>query len=157
MSAEGTETNRENNVDVIAGLIKSCRAAQAGFLNAAEQARNSDLGAYFTGRSLERARFAAELERAAQQLDGAEHSRSAPMAERVQRAWVDLTFARGTSDGAILNDVAAAERTMRDFYRQAMSLEFPPEVATLLERQAESVSDAYDQICTLRDMRGRAA
>ena len=157
MSAEATETNRENNIDVIAGLIKSCRAAQAGFLNAAEHARNSDLGAYFTGRSLERARFAAELERAALQFDGANLSRSAPMAERVYRAWVELTFPRGASDGAILTAVAAAERTTRDYYQQALSLDFPPEVAALLERQAESISDAYDQICTLRDMRGRAA
>jgi len=46
---------------------------------------------------------------------------------------------------------------LRDFYRQALSLEFPSEVAALLERQADSVSDAYDQICTLRDMRGKAA
>ena len=157
MDAEMTEKQTENNIEVIGGLIKSCRAAQAGFLNAAEHVRNSDLSAYFTGMSMERARFAAELERAAQQLGEAELSRTAAMAERVYRAWVDLQFVRGRNDGAILSLVSAAERTTRDFYQHALSLEFPAGVRALLERQAESISDAYDQICTLRDMRGIAA
>ena len=171
MGAEITEKQTENNIDVLAGLIKSCRAAQAGFLSAAERTRNSDLGAYFTGRSMERARFAAELERAARQMSAADRSRSGvpgkpvigllglsvPMAERVQRAWVDFNLAGGTSDSGILSIVAEAERSTREFYRQALSLEFPSDVAALLERQADSVSDAYDQICTLRDMRGKAA
>ena len=172
MTGKQTENNiTENNIDVLAGLIKSCRAAQAGFLSAAERTRNSDLGAYFTGRSMERARFRAELERAARQLSEAELSRggvpgksavgllelSAPMAERVQRAWVDFNLARGTSDSGILSIVAEAERATRDVYRQALSLEFASDMAALLERQADSVSDAYDQICTLRDMRGKAA
>ena len=157
MGAEMTEKQTENNIDVLAGLIKSCRAAQSGFLSAAERTRNSDLGAYFTGRSMERARFAAELERAARQLSEAELSLNAPIAESVQRAWVDFNLARGTSDSGILSIVAEAERTTREFYRQALSLKFPSEVAALLERQADSVSDAYDQICTLRDMRGKAA
>ncbi len=157
MDAETTERQTENNIDVIAGLIKSCRVAQAGFLNAAEHVRNSDLSAYFTGMSMERARFAAELERAAQQLGEAGFSRSAAMAERVQRAWADLQFARGANDGTILSAVSAAERTTRDFYQQALSLDFSTQVRSLLERQAESISDAYDQICTLRDMRGKAA
>jgi hypothetical protein len=185
MGAEMTQKQTENNIDVIAGLIKSCRAGQAGFLSAAERTRNSDLGAYFTGRSMERARFAAELERVARQLGEADLSRSgvpgkpavgllgssgvpgkpavgllgssAPMAEQVHRAWVELNLARRASDSGILSVVAEAERTTRDFYRQALSLELPAEVAALLERQAESISDAYHQICTLRDMRGQAA
>ena len=157
MGAEMTEKQTENNIDVIAGLIQCCRTAQAGFLNAAEHVRNSDLSAYFTGRSMERARFAAELERAAHQVGEAEISRTAAMAERVHRAWVDLQFARGRNDGAILGMVAAVERTTRDFFQKALDLEFPADVKALLEQQAESISDAYDQVCTLRDMRGKAA
>ena len=114
MSAEMAEKQTENNVAVIAGLIKSCRAAQAGFLNAAEHVRNSDLSAYFTGRSMERARFAAELERAAHQLAESELSRTSAMADRVRRAWAELQFTRGHNDGAILSVVAAAERTTRE-------------------------------------------
>ena len=170
MGAEMTEKQAVPNVDVIAGLIKSCRAAQAGFLSAAERTRSSDLGAYFTGQSMERARFAAELERAARQLGEADLSRGGvpdkpsvgllglgAAAERTHRAWVELNVARGSSDSGILSAVAAAEQTTWDLYRQALSMEFPAEVAALIERQADSVSDAYDQICTLRDMRGKAA
>ena len=157
MDAEMTDRQTENNLDVIAGLIKSCRAAQAGFLNAAEYVRNSDLGAYFTGRSMERARFAAELQRAAQQVGEADLARIGGMAERVHRAWAELQFARGRNDGEILSMVSTAERTTRDFYQQALNLGLSAEVRGLLERQAENISDAYDQICTLRDMRGRAA
>ena len=151
------EKQTENNFDVIAGLIKSCRAAQSGFLNAAGNVRNSDLSAYFTGRSVERARFAAELQRAGQQPGEAELSRSAPMAQRVTRAWEDLQLARGSNDGTILEAVATAERTIRDFYLQALKMDFPVELRALLERQAEGISDAYDRISTLRDMRGKAA
>jgi uncharacterized protein (TIGR02284 family) len=155
MSAEVIEKQAERIADVIMGLIKTCRASQIGFLNAAERVRNSALRSYFIGQSMERARFAAELERVAHQGE-IDLSRGAPTANRVQRVWTDLRLVRG-SDGNVLSAVALAERNTRDLYQQALSLDLPPNVHAVLERQAESISDSYDQVSTLRDMRGKAA
>jgi uncharacterized protein (TIGR02284 family) len=152
MSVDLIEKQTDENADVIMGLIKTCRASQVGFLSAAERVRNSALRAYFIGQSMERARFAAELERVAQQ----DLTQGAPTANRVQRSWTDLRLVRG-SDGTVLSAVASAVRNTKDFYNEALSLNLPADVHAVLERQAESISDSYDQICTLRDMRGKAA
>jgi uncharacterized protein (TIGR02284 family) len=147
----------ESNIEMIRALIQGCRDDQAGFLMAAEPASNSDLKAFFISRSMERARFAAELDSVARRLGEEELARSSGTAGLSQSAWIDLKLKRRPGDIVVLRTVAMAEANTRNTYRQALAAGFPPEVESILERQAESVSDAYDQVCTLRDMRGKAA
>jgi uncharacterized protein (TIGR02284 family) len=147
----------DKNMDVIKKLIETCRDGQAGYLEAAEHARNTELRAFFSGQSMERARFAAELESMARRLGEADPSRGPSLANQMHRAWIDLKHRLGGGDGGVLGSVEAGERNAKDHYLQALDAGLPPDAQTILERQAESVFAAYNQVCTLRNVYAKAA
>jgi uncharacterized protein (TIGR02284 family) len=144
-------------LDVIKKLIETCRDGQAGYLEAAEHARNGELRTFFSGQSMERARFAAELESVARRLGEADPSRSPSVANMMHRAWIDLKHKLGGGDGGVLGSVEDGEHNAKNHYLEALRADLPPEVLTILERQAESVSTAYGQVCALRSMYRNAA
>jgi uncharacterized protein (TIGR02284 family) len=145
--------------DALKNLIDICRDGQAGYLIAAEHARNSELRTFFTSQSMERARFAAELENAARHMGLAELSHISGIVERINRAWLDLKPRLGTGDAGVLETVEADERRVADLYTETLQVDFPPELHRIIENQQESISAAYDQVCSLRSMGmgGRAA
>jgi uncharacterized protein (TIGR02284 family) len=147
----------DDNLDGIKKLIETCRDGQAGYLEAAEHAKNAELRAFFSGQSMERARFAAELESVARRLGEAYPTRSPSMANKMHCAWIDLKYKLGGGDAGVLHSVEAGEHNAKNHYQQALDAGLPPEVRTILERQAESVFAAYDQVCMLRDMYKKAA
>ncbi len=62
----------DDTIKMIEKLIETCRDGQAGFLEAAEHTRNSELRDFFSSQSLERSKFAGELESVARHLGQAE-------------------------------------------------------------------------------------
>jgi len=152
----GTETV-ESQIDIIKILIETCRDAQAGYLIAAEHAKSAELRAFFSNQSMERARFSAELERVAKHLGEAEIAPGAGIVDRINRAWLELKHKLGAGDTGVLETVEAAASQCRSQYQQAVQSTLPGELKTVIDRQAESVFAAYDQICALREMGGKAA
>lgn len=160
MSAEIADTEKiaDKNVDLIKKLIETCRDGQAGYLEAAEHARNAELRAFFSRQAMERARFAAELESVLRRLGEADASQgSTSMVSKMHRAWIDLKFKLGGRDAAVLSSVEAGEFNAKSHYLEALHAGLPSEVQTILERQAESVFAAYDQVCSLHSMYAKAA
>ena len=153
----GSDVELIRKLDVIEKLIETCRDGQAGYLEAAEHAKNAELRAFFSGQSMERARFAAQLESVARRLGAADPSRGPSIASKMHCAWIDLKHRLGGGDAGVLGCVEAGESTAKNHYLQALRAGLPPEVQTILERQAESVSAAYDQVCALRSMYKKAA
>lgn len=146
----------EAHLPHIKNLIEVCRDAQAGYLIAAEHARSAELRAFFTSQSMERARFAAELEGLARRISGASLRRTG-IVDRINRAWLELKQKLGAGDAGVLETVELSERNGMHQYRQALESALPEELHALVERQMEGVSAAYDQVCALRDMGGKAA
>ena len=157
MSTEIAEQNADKNVDLIRKLIETCRDGQAGYLEAAEHARNPDLRAFFSQQAMERARFAAELEGLMRRLGEDESSPGPSIASKMHRAWIDLKYRLGGRDLGVLGSVEAGEHNAKTHYLEALQAALPPEVQTILERQAESVFAAYDQVCSLRSVYSNAA
>jgi uncharacterized protein (TIGR02284 family) len=147
----------DGKLDLIKKLIETCRDGQAGYLEAAEHARNAELRAFFSSQSMERARFAAELESVARRLGASDPSCSPSIANKMHRAWIDLKHRLGGGDSGVLGSVEAGEYNAKIHYQQAMYAGHPPDVQAILERQAESVFAAYDQVSTLRNMYRNAA
>jgi uncharacterized protein (TIGR02284 family) len=145
------------DLQLVKNLIEVCRDAQAGYLIAAEHAREAELRTFFTGRSMERARFAAELEGIARHFAGGESVRRTGIVDRINRAWQELKHKLGAGDAGVLENVESFERGGLNEYRQALKAPMSAELKSATERQAESISAAYDQICALRDMGGKAA
>ena len=134
-----------NQLEIIHKLIETCRDGQAGYLEAAEAAHNQELKAFFSNHSMERGRFAAELERIAQRLGEPNPDVGTSFASSVHRAWIDLKHRLGAGDGSVLGSVQAGESNAKAQYQQALAADLPRDIAQLVERQAESVSIASSQ------------
>lgn len=151
------EAGAEAHLNVLKNLIEICRDAQAGYLIAAEHARNAELRTFFTSQSMERARFAAELDAMLRRMGGATVSRHTGIVDRINRAWLELKQKLEAGDAGVLENVEAFERNSVNGYREALSATVPPELHTVIQKHSESVTAAYDQVCALRDMGGKAA
>ena len=147
----------DNTIDVIEKLIETCRDGQAGYLDAAEHAKNHELRAFFSQQGLERAKFAGELESEARHLGEADPGRNPSMASKLHRAWIDLKHKLGGGDASILESVAVGEQIAREHYQDALNADLPSDVREIVERQAESVFAAHDQVRTLGGVYKRAA
>lgn len=139
----------EDTLDMIAKLIETCRDGQAGYLEAAELARNHVLREFFSQQALERAKFAAALEHIAQHLGEANPSRGPSFANKMHRAWIGLKFKLGGGDASVLESVEVGENNAQSHYLQALHAGLPPDVRNAVEEQADSVSAALDQVRAL--------
>jgi uncharacterized protein (TIGR02284 family) len=144
-------------IEVLEKLIETCRDGQAGYLDAAEHSRNAELRNYFQRQSMERSKFAGELEKVAQRLGESDPGRSPSIANKLHRAWIDVKYRLGGGDASVLGSVEAGEDNAKHHYLEALRADLPVDVRTIIERQAESVFDAYAQVRTLRDVYKRAA
>lgn len=146
-----------DTLDMIDKLIETCRDGQAGYRDAAEHTQNADLKQFFLGQSLERAKFAGELESVAQRLGETDPDRSPSMANKLHRAWFDLKQKLGGGDASVLESVEAGEDTARDRYQEALRADLPLDVHAIIDRQAHSVLATHDRVRMLRDQYKRAA
>jgi uncharacterized protein (TIGR02284 family) len=146
-----------DTIDVINKLIETCRDGQEGYRDAAEHAEDSDLKDIFRHQSLERAKFAGELESVARHLGEDDPPRSPSIANKFHRVWFELKQKMGGGDRSILESVEAGEDTAKKHYEEALQANLPNDVYAIVEAQASCVLAAHDQIRSLRDQYRKAA
>jgi uncharacterized protein (TIGR02284 family) len=147
----------DDTIDTIVRLIETCRDGQAGYLEAAELARNGELRNFFAHQSLERSKFAGELESVARNLGDAAPGRGPSYAARLHHAWIDLKQMLGGGDASVLSSVELGESHAKSHYKEALQADLPAYVHDIIERQAESVSAAYDEVNALSSVYKKAA
>jgi len=147
----------ETTIDVLDKLIETCRDGQEGYRDAAEHAHSTELKDFFRRQSLERAQFAGELEAEAQHLGEADPDRGTSISNKLHRAWFDLKQMLGGSDISILESVEAGEDTAKKNYQEALRVDLPMDVHTIIERQSHSILAAHDEAKALRDQFKNAA
>ncbi len=77
--------------------------------------------------------------------------------DKLHRAWIDLKHRLGGGDASVLVSVESGEHNARNHYREALRAGLPRDVQDIVERQAESVFAAHDQVRTLQHMYQSAA
>ncbi|MGA2375299.1 MAG: PA2169 family four-helix-bundle protein [Candidatus Sulfotelmatobacter sp.] len=148
----------ENNaISVIENLIETCKDGQKGYQDAAAHAKQSDLKIYFNEQSLERARFAGELEAELIRLGKPDKKVSGSVSGTLRRAWIDTKVSLGGGDKTILESVEAGEDNAKESYQKALSGSLPGYLAEIIRRQAASVQTAHDEVKRLRDEARAAA
>jgi uncharacterized protein (TIGR02284 family) len=147
----------DNTIDIIEKLIETCRDGQEGYRHAAEHTEKAELKEIFNRESLERAKFAGELESVAQRLGESDPDRSPSIANKLHRAWFDIKQKLGGGDVSVLESVEAGEDNAKKHYQEAMSGNLPGDVSEIVNRQAQSIFAAHDHIRVLRDQYKRAA
>lgn len=142
----------ENNaISVVENLIEACKDCLKGYHDAAEHVKSPTLKAYFNEQSLERARFAQELQTQLATLGKPDKKVSGSVSGAMHRAWLDTKANLGGGDKTILESVEAGEDRAKDTYGKALSGALPSTLMEIVGRQAASVQRAHDKVRVLRD------
>lgn len=142
----------ENNaISVVENLIETSRDGEKGYRDAAEHVKAADLKAFFNEQSLERGRFAQELQAELAKLGKPDKKVSGSATAAIHRAWIDTKANLGGGDKTILESVEAGEDKAKDTYNKAASGTLPGSLTEIVRRQAAAVQRAHDRVRALRD------
>ena len=145
-----------STLDVLQELIETCRDGEIGYLHAASVVTDPELKSYFTEQSQERHSFLGELQELAQESGEPRPDTSGSASGTLHRAWFEAKVDIGLGDQAVLHSVETGEDAAKRAYEKALASDLTEQVRTIIQRQAQSVSDAHDHVRDLRD-RGKAA
>ena len=141
-------------IDTLNDLIEICKDGQDGFRDASENVQSQELKTLFSTYSLQRSKFAGDLQQHVTSL-GTEPEKSSSITSAVHRGWIDLksAFTKG-SDHAILAECERGEDHAVAAYRDALEGELPVYILSDISEQATAVQAAHNDI---RDRRNALA
>jgi uncharacterized protein (TIGR02284 family) len=149
--------DKNDAVSVLEELIQTCKDGQKGYQEAASKVKRSDLKAFFNEQSLERSRFAGELEGELIRLGKPDKKVSGSVIGTLHRAWIDTKVGLGGGDKTVLDWLEHGEDRAKDAYQKAVTADLPENIAQIVRRQAASVLAAHDKVKSLRDTAEAAA
>src|SRR5213082_2211056 len=139
-------------ISTINNLIETLKDGQEGFKQAAEGVKDPQLKSLFNDYSLQRSRFATELQSEARVLGESEPETSSSAAGALHRAWINLKSAVTSGDDrAILAECERGEDSAVHEYEEAMQDGFSGPVRDLVSRQFSEIKSAHDRVKHLRD------
>lgn len=144
---------QEETISTINSLIETLKDGQEGFRQAAEAVADPQLKSLFSEYSLQRSRFAGELQSQAISLGESKPEDSSSTAGALHRTWINLKAAiTSRDDHAILAECERGEDSAIKEYREAMEKEeLSSPVRDIVSRQYTEVKSAHDRIKQLRD------
>jgi uncharacterized protein (TIGR02284 family) len=144
--------DKNDAISVLEELIQTCKDGQKGYQEAASMVKRSDLKTFLNEQSLERARFAGELEAELIRLGKPDKKVSGSVVGSLHRAWIDTKVGLGGGDKTVLDWLENGEDHAKDAYQKAVTGDLPEDIAQIVRRQAASVQAAHDKVKSLRDM-----
>lgn len=140
-------------ISTLNSLIETLKDGQEGYRQAAEAVHDSELKSLFNEYSLQRSRFAGELQSEAIGMGESKPEDSSSTAGAMHRAWINMKSAITTRDDhAILAECERGEDSAVKEYKDAMEKEeLSSPVRDLISRQYAEVKSAHDRIKQLRD------
>jgi uncharacterized protein (TIGR02284 family) len=140
-------------ISTINDLIETLKDGQEGFRQASEAVKDSKLKSLFSEFSLQRARFAGELQNEAITLGDHTPENTSSAAGALHRAWINLKSAiTSADDHAILAECERGEDSAVNEFKKAMEeKELAAPVRETISRQYADVKRAHDRIRELRD------
>ncbi len=144
---------QKETISIINSLIETLKDGQEGFRQAAEGVKDAELKSLFNEYSLQRSRFAGELQSEAISLGESKPEDSSSTAGALHRTWINLKSAvTSRDDHAILAECERGEDSALKEYRDAMAKEeLSSPVRDIVSRQYTEVKSAHDRIKQLRD------
>jgi uncharacterized protein (TIGR02284 family) len=148
-----TMSQQKEIISTINGLIETLKDGQQGFKEASEAVKDSQLKSLFSEFSLQRAKFAGELQNEAISLGESDPEDSSSTAGAMHRAWINLKSAiTSQDDHAILAECERGEDSAVAEYKKAMEEEeLSAPIRETISRQYADVKSAHDRIKVLRD------
>jgi len=145
----------KETISTLNSLIETLKDGQEGFRQASEAVKDSQLKSLFSEFSLQRSKFAGELQGHAIQMGESKPEDSSSTAGALHRAWINLKSAvTSQDDHAILAECERGEDSAVAEYKKAMEeTSLPSPARDIISRQYTDVKAAHDRIKALRDAR----
>lgn len=143
----------KNPTSILNDLIETLKDGQEGFRAAAADVDSSELKTLFGEYSLQRSKFAGELQAVAHSLGDKDPATTGSVAASLHRGWINLKAALTSKDEhAILAECERGEDSAVAEYRKALATEaLSTDVRATLQTQSVAVQAAHDRIRDLRD------
>jgi uncharacterized protein (TIGR02284 family) len=140
-------------ISTINELIETLKDGQEGFRQASEAVKEAQLKILFNEYSLQRSKFAGELQNEAISLGEHRPETTSSTAGALHRAWIDLKAAiTSHDDHAILAECERGEDSAVNEYKKAMENDdLSSPIRETITRQYADVKRAHDRIRQLRD------
>jgi uncharacterized protein (TIGR02284 family) len=149
-----TDTFKTTPKSTLKHLVQTLKDGQEGFLKASEEVKNANIKEVFARFSLQRAKFAGELETELHALGEEDpHKEGATVVGALHRGWINLKSALTSGKShAILEEAERGEDAAVKAYKDALETELPANLREIVTRQATAVKAAHDEVKALRDM-----
>ena len=139
-------------ISTINSLIETLKDGQEGFKQASEAVKDTNLKSLFSEYSLQRAKFAGELQAEARQLGESEPEESSSSAGAMHRAWINIKSAVTSGDDhSILAECERGEYSAVKEYKEALDEDLSSPIRAIVSRQYSEVKSAHDRVKQLRD------
>ncbi|MGC3987281.1 MAG: PA2169 family four-helix-bundle protein [Pseudorhodoferax sp.] len=146
------EYDRDDVLETLDDLLKTCRDGEKGFKEAAEYTRTASLATLLRDRAQTCARGAEELVAAIGRLGGEANDRGSATGA-LHRGWVSARGSVGAlSDLDMLEECERGEDAALARYRKALQQALPADVRTLVQQQMAGAQRNHDEIKRLRDI-----
>ena len=146
-------TQQKEIISTINDLIETLKDGQEGFRQASEAVKDTQLKTLFSEYSLQRSKFAGELQNEAISLGEHNPENTSSTAGAMHRAWINLKAAITSGDDhSVLAECERGEDSAVAGYKKAMEdEELSAPVRETISRQFTQVKNAHDRIKALRD------
>ncbi|MFN2475407.1 MAG: PA2169 family four-helix-bundle protein [Chthoniobacterales bacterium] len=139
-------------ISTLNSVIETLKDGQEGFRQAAGAVKASHLKSLFSEISLQRSKFAGELQNHIIQLGDSNPEDTSSTAGALHRAWINMKSAiTSQDDHAILSECERGEDSAVAEYKKAMEAELPAPARDIISRQYADIKAGHDQVKALRD------
>jgi uncharacterized protein (TIGR02284 family) len=147
MNASSSSTRSAIN-----NLIETCKDGQAGFRAASEHITDPELKSLLAEFSLQRSKFAGELQNAAIHLGDKDPEDTGSVTGALHRGWLNLKGAiAGRDPHQILAECESGEDVAVKEYLKTLELDLPGDLHDIVTDQFIKVQATHDRVKALRD------
>ncbi len=142
-----------DTISTLNKLIETCLDGQEGFRLAAEAIKDDeDLKGFLFSASLQRSKFAGELQNQVIELGQPAPSDGNTVTSKLHRGWINLkTTLTGNDSHAILAECERGEDSAVAEYRKALNSELPAPLSEIVSTQFQEVLATHNSVRGLRD------
>ena len=139
-------------ISTLNSLIETLKDGQEGFKQSASGVDDSQLKSTFDQLSLQRSKFAGELQSEVVNLGDPDPEDSSSTTGALHRTWINIKSAVTNRDRhAILAEAERGEDSAVAAYKDVMQKDLPAPIKDIVMRQSTEVKAAHDKIRGLRD------
>ena len=145
-------SQKKEIISTLNNLIETLKDGQEGYKQSAGGVDDPQLKSTFDTLSLQRSKFAGQLQSEVVGLGEPDPEDSSSVAGSMHRAWINVKSAVMNRDRhAILAEAERGEDAAVSAYKDALEKDLPAPIKEIVARQATEVKAAHDRIRNLRD------